>query len=131
MESRIVSAITGKDLDEVDLNKTGERIFNLQRAILLRQGWGGRKGDRLLEYLHREPLGGMFFDPDCKAPGKDGKQISRKDATVEKERFEKLKDEYYVLRGWDVETGFQTRKKLKELDMDDIAGDLERMKLIR
>lgn len=39
---RIYSAVTGRDLDVEELNSIGESIFNLQRAILLRQGWGGR-----------------------------------------------------------------------------------------
>ena len=73
MESQGLSAITGKEIDEVGLNKIGERIFNLQRAILLRQGWGGRQGDRLLDYLHEEPLQNVFFNPDCIVPGKNGK----------------------------------------------------------
>ena len=131
MESHIVSAITGRNLDEEELNRIGERIFNLQRAILLRQGWGGREGDNLLDYLYHEPLELLFFDPECIAPGKDGKQISKKGAVVERERFEKLKDEYYALRGWDVETGFQTRIKLQDLDLDDIASDLEKRRLLR
>ncbi len=41
LESRIVNAITGGHLDEQELIKIGERIYNLQRAILVRQGWGG------------------------------------------------------------------------------------------
>src|SRR4030042_421925 len=35
MESRIFSAITGKETSEEELNRIGERIFTLQRAILL------------------------------------------------------------------------------------------------
>jgi len=38
--------------------------------------------------------------------------------------FEKMKDEYYQLRGWDVATGLQTKTKLKELGLQDIAQDL-------
>ena len=41
-----------------------------------------------------------------------------------------MKDEYYSLRGWDVKTGFQTRKKLEELNLEDIARDLEKEKLL-
>lgn len=43
LESQIISAVTGRKINETELMKMGERIFNLQRAILLRQGWGGRK----------------------------------------------------------------------------------------
>jgi aldehyde:ferredoxin oxidoreductase len=131
LESRIISAVTGRDFHEEELIKTGERIFNLQRAILVRQGWGGRAGDTLLDYFFHEPLRKLFFDPECIAPGKDGKQISKKGAVMEKEGFERLKDEYYTLRGWDVGTGFQTRKKLDDLNLNDIASDLGKRGLLR
>ena len=34
---------------------------------------------------------------------------------MNREEFERLKDEYYALHGWDVESGLQTETKLKEL----------------
>jgi len=43
-ETEIYTAITGKEIDEAELYRMGERIFNLQRAVLLRQGWPGREG---------------------------------------------------------------------------------------
>jgi aldehyde:ferredoxin oxidoreductase len=33
-------------------------------------------------------------------------------------------DEYYTLRGWDVETGRPTAAKLKELGLADVAEEL-------
>ena len=39
IESRLFSAVTGCEVDEAGLNAMGERIFNLQRALLLRHGW--------------------------------------------------------------------------------------------
>lgn len=125
MESRLLSAITGREIDEPGLHKIGERIFNLQRAIFLRQGWGGRQGDRLLDYLHDEPLEVVFFDPDCIVPGKNGQVVSRKGARLDRADFENLKSEYYELRGWDVESGLPTEKKLKELELGDVAVDLK------
>jgi aldehyde:ferredoxin oxidoreductase len=43
---------------------------------------------------------------------------------VPEEDFERAKTRYYRLRGWDEETGWPTRKKLEELDLSDVAGDL-------
>jgi aldehyde:ferredoxin oxidoreductase len=131
MESRVLSAITGKDIDEVGLNKIGERIYNLQRAVLLRQGWGGRQGDRLLDYLHNEPLQDVFFNPDCLVPGKNGRVVSRKGARIERTDFEKLKSEYYELRGWEVKSGLPTGAKLRDLELSDVAADLEQRDLLR
>ncbi len=125
LESRLYSAITGKETDEAGLNQIGERIFNLQRAILLRQGWGGREGDRLLDYLHEEPLEHVFYNPDCLVPGKNGRVVSKKGNKVEREAFDKLKDEYYALRGWNAAGGLPTEAKLKELDLADVAADLK------
>ena len=131
LESRIVSAVTGKDYSEKDLIETGERVFNLQRAILARQGWGGREGDTLLDFFFEEPLDWLFFDPDCIAPGRGGEQISKKGASLSKEAFEKVKSEYYTLRGWDVETGLQNESKLHELNMMDVARDLKKKELLK
>jgi aldehyde:ferredoxin oxidoreductase len=131
LESRILSAITGKEYDEAGLNTLGERIFNLQRAVLMRDGWGGRRGDTIMDYLYKEPLGSVFFNPECLVPGKGGQPETRKTAVIERDAFETLKDEYYALRGWDVETGFQTREKLAELGLSDIAVGLDGMGLVK
>jgi aldehyde:ferredoxin oxidoreductase len=130
LESQLLSAITGRQLSETGLGEIGERIFNLQRAILARQGWGGRAGDNLLSYLHQEPLSVVFYDPECIVPGKDGTPVSRKSAVVDRAGFEKLKDEYYTLRGWDEATGFQTKARLVKLGLADISAELEHRKLL-
>jgi hypothetical protein len=46
------------------------------------------------------------------APGKDGKALSRKGMVVDRKQFEKMKNEFYRLRGWAVSTGLQTRQLL-------------------
>ncbi|MFC1994420.1 aldehyde ferredoxin oxidoreductase N-terminal domain-containing protein [Chloroflexota bacterium] len=129
IESKLLSAVTGKEISEKKLYKIGERIFNLQRAILTREGHRGRESDMLPEIFFNKPLKYGTENPDCLAPGKGGKIISRKDAVVDREKFEKMKDEYYQLRGWDVASGLQTEAKLKELGLDDIAEDLVQREL--
>ncbi|MFC1821733.1 aldehyde ferredoxin oxidoreductase C-terminal domain-containing protein [Thermodesulfobacteriota bacterium] len=131
LESRILSAVTGNEIDEEELNRIGERIFNLQRAILIRDGWGGREGDQLPDYVHEVPLAKAFLNRECLAPGRDGETISRKGHVLERDVFEGLKDEYYELRGWDVESGLQTRSKLEELDLHDVADVLEKEGFLR
>lgn len=130
LEAQLLSAVTGREIDEAGLNAIGERIFNLQRAVFLRQGWGGRQGDRLLDYLHEEPLPGVFFNPDCTVPGKNGQIVSKKGNKVSREDFNNLMSEYYALRGWDVASGLLTEKKLRELELDDIVGDLRKRGLL-
>jgi aldehyde:ferredoxin oxidoreductase len=125
LESQVISAVTGREIDTAGFNLIGERVFNLQRAIFSRQGWGSRSGDRLLDYLHDEPLEGVFFDPDCIVPGPNGKIVSRKGARIDRRDFEDLKSEYYALRGWDIASGVPTEAKLRELDLVDVAADLK------
>ena len=131
MESQVFSAVTGRETDEEGLNKLGERIFNLQRAIRLREGWGGRQGDKLLDAFYEIPIESVRFDPDCLVPGKGGEPVSRKGAVVEREKFEKMKSEYYELRGWDVTSGLQTMTKLQELELADVASDLGKRELLK
>jgi aldehyde:ferredoxin oxidoreductase len=44
---------------------------------------------------------------------------------IDQGKYEKLLDRYYKLRGWTNE-GIPTRKKLRELNMKDVADTLER-----
>ncbi len=99
---------TGFDVDIEEVLRIGERINNLERAILVRYGLG-RKDDYLPKRFTDEPLppdsnlaAGMVFEN------------------------EPLLAEYYSFRGWDNETGWPTEKKLKDLDLGFVAEDLKK-----
>ncbi len=79
-----------------------------------------------MEYLHEEPLPDVYFTADCLAPDSEGNIISRKGAVIRREDFEKLKSEYYTLRGWDSD-GIPTKSKLSELDLSDLRLALEKI----
>jgi aldehyde:ferredoxin oxidoreductase len=130
LESQIVSAVTGRELDEEGLNGIGERVFNLQRAILVREGHKGRASDIIPEQAYTEPLEYEIQDPQLIMPGKDGEVVCLKGSVVDREAFEKMKDEYYQLRRWDVATGLQTPAQLEEVGLKDVAQDLERRWLV-
>jgi aldehyde:ferredoxin oxidoreductase len=130
LESQCLSAITGRTISEGELLDFGERIFNLQRAVLIRQGWGGRSGDNLMDYLFHEPIKWTFFNPQLLVPDQEGKPVSRKGAVLAPNEFETMKDDYYRLRGWEVSSGLQTKNKLEELSLLDVAVELEKMGLI-
>jgi aldehyde:ferredoxin oxidoreductase len=123
LESQVIAAITGREIDEAGLNQIGERVFNLQRAIFARQGRGGRDADSLLDYLHDEPLQSVFFNPDCIVPGRNGAIVSRQGARIHRKDFENLKSEYYTLRGWD-ESGKPLPETLNTLGLDFIVPHL-------
>jgi len=131
LESQICSAVTGTEIDESGLYKIGERIFNLQRAILVREGHGGREYDKIDEYNFNIPLKGDFGNPDCVVPGKNGEPFSRKDFVVDREEFEELKSEFYRIRGWDVASGLQKKKKLVELNLHEVAETLDNEGLLK
>jgi aldehyde:ferredoxin oxidoreductase len=130
VESKLLSAITGNEIDEDGLYRIGERIFNVQRAILAREGHRGRECDRISEYNYTKPLKFDLHNPELLSPGKGDEVVSKKGAVLDREKFEEVKDEYYSLRGWDVSTGLQTRAKLEELGLKDMVEDLERSGLI-
>jgi len=125
LESRILSAVLGKEISEECLYDMGERVFNLQRAILVREGHRGREFDTLPDLFFTVPLDYDQANPECIVPGKDGEVTSRKGAVVDRDKFERMKDEYYELRKWDVATGLQTRANLENLTLADVADDLE------
>jgi len=125
LENQVYEAITGKQMDEAGLYKIGERVYNLQRAIHLREGRKAREGDVLEEYNYTMPLKSDFGNPDCLVPGKNGETFSRKGMVIDREAFEKMKDEYYELRGWDLQTGLQTKANLEALELGDVAVELE------
>ena len=130
LESRAFSAVTGKEVDEEGLDRMGEVVFNLHRAILMREGHRGRESDVLPEIFYTRPFEPKV-PPDYPSlmPGKDGKAISKMGAVVDREKFEKMKDEYYQLREWDVRTGLQRKTRLEELGLHDVAKDLEQRSL--
>lgn len=127
VESKVFSAVTGREVDEDGLNKLGERIFNLQRAVLAREGHIGRESDKLWDVYHDSPLKVEFNNPDCLAPGKDGEPLDKKGWTIDRQKWEEMKTEYYGYRDWDVATGLQTRAKLNELGLGDFADDLAKI----
>ncbi len=114
IESQILSAITGKSIEKDKLYQIGERVFNCQRAILVREGWLNQRSDNLPEFNYDLPLQFAAYKPECRfnpdflLPGQGGKVISKKGAVIERARFSKMKEEYYSLRGWDANTISQT-----------------------
>jgi len=135
IESRLLSSVTGIDFTEEAYYQTGERVFNLQRAIQGREGRVGRKDDCINEFnftetFEEEPGFFAVFNPEYMLPGPGGELVSRKGKVVEREQFEKMMDDYYALRGWDVATGLQMKKRLEELSLSDILPEMETLGLV-
>ena len=125
-----MNCLTGKDIDEHGLYRIGERVFNLQRAILSREGHKGRQNDTLQESNYEIPLEPNPSNYGCMIPGKDEEIDSLEGAVVDREQFEKMKDEYYDIRGWDVATGLQKKKGLEDLELKDVAEIMDKEGLL-
>jgi aldehyde:ferredoxin oxidoreductase len=124
LESRIFSAVTGIDTDETGLNQYGERIFNLQRAVLLREGRRPKVDDVPEEFNFVDPVETVFMNPEVIVPGPEEQVISRKGQTLDREVFEEMRAEFYELRGWDAESGMQKAENLERLGLSDLLQDL-------
>jgi len=116
-EAKLFALTTGVDMDVKEMLKVGERIRGgLERAIMVREG--RRRGDdTLTDKWFTEPRENY---PAPKASG-EFVPVTR---TIDRDKFEKLKDAYYDERGWDVKTGIPTRTKLEELGLRDVADEL-------
>jgi aldehyde:ferredoxin oxidoreductase len=121
LESQIYSAVTGDETNEAGLQLTGERVFTLHRAILTRDG---READKLPEFCHTKPVGGIFGNPEGMVPAPGEAVVYRKGAVLERAAFENIMAEYYTLRGWQPPSGRQTQTGLRKLDLDWVVPDL-------
>jgi len=46
---------------------------------------------------------------------------------MDKEKYNKMLDEYYEIHGWDKYTSFPTEKTLVDLDLPEVAVDLKKI----
>ena len=130
LESRLFTAVTGKEMDEKELNGAGERIFNLYRAILLREGRNGREDDYLPDSQFAERVepgydAFVMFNPDLYLPGSGNQVLSRLGKALKRDEFEQMRQEYYKLRGWDVSTGLLKKETLVALNLSDLVEPLK------
>jgi len=107
LEARTFSAVTGMDMDDAELHAIGERIFNLERAILIREGRQTPSDDDVAPFNYTEPVQTVFMNPEVLVPGPGDQVLTRKGMTLDKEVFATMRREFYQLRGWDPDTGVQ------------------------
>jgi aldehyde:ferredoxin oxidoreductase len=101
----LFNAGTGLDYSLDELIQCGERIMNVERAIIVREGFR-REHDILPHRMMNEAT-------DTGHP------------PLDTETWDFMLDEYYEKRGWDIQTAIPTRKKLEELDLKEVIEELE------
>jgi aldehyde:ferredoxin oxidoreductase len=98
--SKLIALCTGLTFTPKDLKTIGERIYTLERMMLIEDGFS-RQDDTLPKRYFNEPI--------SEGPAQ-GNVILRKE-------FNEILDEYYRLHGWD-ENGVPKRNTLKRLGID-------------
>ena len=104
--AKLYSACTGHETSEQELDRGGERVFNLLRAIDIRNHDRSRETDEAVAKSLTFPA---FTDG----------------VVLDLEKFRPMLDRYYELRGWNPANGWPTRAKLEALDLGDIANGLQ------
>jgi aldehyde:ferredoxin oxidoreductase len=98
--AEMLSSFLEEEIPPDEFMEIGERIFNLQRLYILREGIR-RKDDTWPS---------RFFEEDL--PG----QLSL-GAAVSKETIDRVLDEYYRARGWNTNTGYPHSQTLSRLGL--------------
>jgi aldehyde:ferredoxin oxidoreductase len=111
-EYHLFTSATGVEMSLEEFDLACERIFNLERAILVRDHGRSRQTDEsIIPYLKREE---NWVNP-----------LLGERQSLDREAFLRLMDEYYALRGWDRETGRPTQARLDALGLGEVADDLK------
>ena len=102
-----LNAVTGWNLNYEQARKIAEREWNMIRCFSAREGFT-REDDQLPIRFMEEPI------PEGPMKG----------SYIPKETLERLKNDYYSYRGWDLKTGNPTKEKLIELGLEFAIEDI-------
>ncbi len=94
---------TGVNYTYEEVMEVGERIKNVERAFIVREGFR-RRDDTIPRRMLEEAT-------PCGHP------------PVTQAKFDKMLDEYYEARGWNKRTGIPSRMKLEELGLEAIVDE--------
>jgi len=104
--ANLYALVTGIPLTTEELRTAGERVWNMEKAYNIREGWT-RKDDSLPPRVFNDPI------PDGGAKG----------SKLTKKELDFMLDDYYAARGW-TKHGMPTKKKLIELGLKDVAKEV-------
>jgi len=100
MLAELFASVTGVEMSGAKLLRAAERVYNVERAFIVREGV--RRRDDYQTWR-------TFDEPLPSGPHKGQK--------LDRDRYETMLDDYYRVRGWDVRTGIPTKEKLRELGL--------------
>ncbi len=99
--SEALSAVVGYDYSPEEVLEIGDRIWNMERLYILREGYT-KNDDTLPDRFFEEPID----------VGTGEKRA------IPKEEFYKAIEDWYLARGWSID-GRPTKEKLEELGLDE------------
>lgn len=109
--AKLFSTATGWNVTGKELMTIGERIHNVEKAFnVLHAGFNRHQDYPPIRFMRERVKSGPL-----------------KGERLEKDKWDAMLSEYYMLHGWDKKTGYQTRKCLEALDLVEVAGDLEKV----
>lgn len=108
--AKLFSAVTGLEVTKDELFTAAERIHNVERLFVIREGMT-REDDMPPERVFMEKVEGDHAVGPVPLP------------EVDKEKFGKILDAYYQERGW-TRSGIPTQEKLEKLGIRQIAGQI-------
>ncbi|MEJ2110628.1 MAG: aldehyde ferredoxin oxidoreductase N-terminal domain-containing protein [Acidobacteriota bacterium] len=133
LEGNIFTAITGQPASE--LEAFAERIFNMQRLIQAREGRRIPEDDYPPEFNFTQPFDKSIHGVKLSIPGPGAQPVDATGRRLDRDKFSAMLEEYYDLRGWNIETGLPDPETLKSLGMDDMVDALgninEKTRIVR
>jgi aldehyde:ferredoxin oxidoreductase len=120
LEGKIFNAVTG--IDAAELGPYAERIFNMQRIIMVREGHRVPEDDYPPEFNFTEPLTLSVHGGQMIMPGPGAMPVDMTGNKLDREKFRGMLKEFYSLRGWDENTGLPTKETLASLGIEDLVS---------
>jgi len=117
LESKFFSLATGMETSREELDRLGERIFVLHRALTIRD-----MGTRDMRASHDRVPQWAYEDPKGAAPFTQGT------IRMDQADIARAMDLFYEVMGWDRATGAPTAEAYARLGLADVGRDLETQK---
>ena len=111
-----ITAATGVSFGEEELQTAARRVMALERCYNAREGL--RRIDDYPFYLWWE-----------KKYGKPHPLYTEDQIPLDREKYDRILDEWYTLRGYDTETGIPTPEELEHCGLQDVAQDLKKRQI--
>ncbi len=111
--AELYSAATGHKMTALGMVECGERISNVAKVMNVREGFS-RVDDAVPE---------VWFRPMDSPEGRIEMQDYYQTKILAKQDTDRILDDYYDERGWDLETGRPTPARIGKLGLGSIASD--------